>query len=288
MFRTAALLVARSALTALPVAIFSVCALAQTADSGHPSFYQLMLQKMDTNGDGRISLDEYVAAATARFKTIDSQNKGSIDAADIAASPITLQRDQKMADAIVKHVDKSGKGYISQDDVVAAAQARFARMDKKGDGKLTPDELTAPGMHAHARQVSSDATTSNTQDKRAAFKQKYFDRIDSNHDGVITQDEYIAAASAHFNKVDVNGTGELTAQQIAASPRMVKREQHFAAREVKHMDTNGDGIVSQDEYIAAAKARFAKLDKNGDGFVDADEMPTHHWAHANKQSANGG
>jgi Ca2+-binding EF-hand superfamily protein len=285
MFRT----IARSVLVAFPAAALSVCALAQTANSGHPSFYQLMLQKMDTNGDGRISLDEYVAAASARFKSIDTQNKGSVDAADIAASPTTLQRDQKIADAIVKRVDKSGKGYISQDDVVAAAQARFTRMDKKGDGKLTPDELTRPGMHAHAQRVSADATASNTQqqDKRAAFKQKYFDRIDSNHDGVITQDEYIAAATAHFNKVDVNGTGEITAQQIASSPRMVKREQHFAAREVKHMDTNGDGVVSQDEYIAAAKARFAKLDKNGDGFIDAAEMPAHHWAHA-KQSANGG
>ena len=156
MFRTAAFIVARSALMAVPAAALSVCALAQTADSGHPSFYQLMLQKMDSNGDGRISLDEYLAAATARFKAIDTQNKGAIDAADIAAAPATLERDQKIAAAIVKRVDKDGKGYISQDDVVAAAKARFARMDKKGDGKLTPDELTAPGKHAHARFASAD------------------------------------------------------------------------------------------------------------------------------------
>ena len=286
MFRS----LARSVLTALPAAALSVCALAQTADSGHPSFYQHMLQTMDTDGDGRISLDEYVAAATSRFKSIDTQNKGSVDANDIAASPATIQRDQKIANAIVKHMDKAGKGYISQDDVVASAQARFARMDKKGDGKLTPDELTAPGMHAHAKFVNANATTAPNpqwQQKRAAFKQKYFDRIDTNHDGVITQDEYIAAATAHFNKVDANGSGEITAQQIASSPRMVKREQRFASREVKHMDSNGDGLVSQDEYIAAAKARFAKLDKNGDGFIDADEVPAHRWAHA-KQSANGG
>jgi len=285
MFRS----LARSVLTALPAAALSVCALAQTADPGHPSFYQLMLQKMDTNQDSRILLDEYVAAASARFKSIDTQNKGAVDAADIAASPVTLQRDEKIADAIVKHMDKSGKGYISQDDVVAAAQARFARMDTNGDGKLTPDELTAPGRRARARFASADAATSNPewQQKRAELKQKYFDRIDTNHDGVITQDEYIAAATAHFNKVDTNGTGEITAQQIAASPRMVNREQRFATREVKHMDTNGDGVVSQDEYIAAAKTRFAKLDKNADGFIDADEVPAHHRPR-DKQSANGG
>ncbi len=281
--------IARSVLVAFPAAALSVCALAQTTDSGHPSFYQLMLQKMDTNGDGRISLDEYVAAASARFASIDTQNKGAVDAADIASSPVALQRDEKIATAIVKHIDKSGKGYISQDDVVAAAQARFARMDKNGDGKLSPDELTAPGHRARASVTSTDTTAANPerQQKRAEVKQKYFERIDANHDGVITQDEYIAAATARFNKADTTGSGELTAQQIASSPRTVKREQRFASREVKHMDTNGDGVVSQDEYIAAAKSRFAKLDKNGDGFIDADEMPAHHWAHA-KPSANGG
>jgi hypothetical protein len=88
-------------LTALPVAALSVCALAQdtaptttTADS-RPSFFQHMLQKMDTNGDGRISLDEYLAAAAARFKGMDTQNRGSIDAAAIASSPETVEHDQR-------------------------------------------------------------------------------------------------------------------------------------------------------------------------------------------------
>jgi Ca2+-binding EF-hand superfamily protein len=285
MFRT----IARSVLAALLAAALSICALAQTAESEHPSFYQLMLQKMDSNGDGRVSLDEYVAAASTRFKNIDVQNKGTVDANDIAASPVTLQRDQKIADAIVKRMDKDAKGYISQDDVVAAAQSRFTRMDENGDGKLTSDELTAPGHRARARFASADVSANpQWQRKRAEFKQKFFDRMDADHDGTITQDEYIAAAIAHFNKVDINGTGEITAQQIAASPRMLKREQRFAAREVKHMDANGDGTVSQDEYVTAAKKRFAKLDKNGDGFIEADEVPAHRWAHGTKQSADGG
>src|SRR5262249_35159581 len=154
------------------------------------------------------------AAATARFKSIDTQNKGAVDAADIAAAPATLQRDEKIATAIVKHVDTSGKGYITQDDVVASAQARFAKLDKNGAGKPTPDDLTAPGMHAHAKFASANAAAANPQwqQKRAAMKQKYFDRIDTNHDGVITQDEYVAAATARFNKADTSGSGEITAQ----------------------------------------------------------------------------
>lgn len=284
MFRT----IARSVLTALPVTALSVCALAQTAapasDAARPSFYQLMLQKMDTNGDGRISLDEYVAAAQARFKGIDTQNKGAITADDIAAAPATLQRDQKIAGFIVKHMDPDGKGFVSEDDFIAKAKQRFARMDARGDGKLTPDELTAPHLHAHA--TSAQNQNPDLQQKRAAFAQKYFDRIDANHDGVVTQDEYIAAASAHFNKIDTNGSGQIGTEQIASSPRMVRHEQRVASHEVKRMDANGDGLVTQDEYMNAAKARFAKLDKNGDGFIDADEIPAHRWAHA--KQPNGG
>jgi Ca2+-binding EF-hand superfamily protein len=278
MFRT----IARSVLTALPVTALSVCALAQTAAPEHPSFYQHMLQKMDTNGDGRISLDEYVAAATTRFQAADAQNKGSVTAADLAASPDAINRDQKIAGFVVTRLDTTGKGYVSQDDFVAAAKTRFAKMDVRGDGKLTVDELTRPwGGHGHgqfAQHANADASQ-----KVANFKQKMFDRIDANHDGVITQDEYVAAATALYNKIDVNGTGEVTAQDIASSPRAVKREQRVASHEVKKMDTDSDGTVSQDEFVAAAKARFSKLDKNGDGFIDADEMPAHHWAHKQAQ-----
>src|SRR5579862_4705023 len=34
-------------------------------------FFEHMLKKWDTNGDGRISLDEYLAAAASRFQQID-------------------------------------------------------------------------------------------------------------------------------------------------------------------------------------------------------------------------
>lgn len=41
---------------------------------------------------------------------------------------------------------------------------------------------------------------------------------------------------------------------------------------IRHMDTDGDGRVSQAEHQAATAGRFQKLDANGDGFVTADEF----------------
>ena len=140
-------------LTALPLTALSLCALAQNADpagaaQSRPDFFQHMLEKMDTNGDGRYRSNEYLAAAGARFKSIDTQNKGSIDAADIASSPAAVARIDHRAQAMVKHLDKAGNGYVTQDEFLAVAQKRFTRMDKNGDGKLTPDELaTSHGSH---------------------------------------------------------------------------------------------------------------------------------------------
>lgn len=38
------------------------------------------------------------------------------------------------------------------------------------------------------------------------------------------------------------------------------------------MDTNGDGTVSHDEYMAYQEAQFKALDKNSDGSLSSDEV----------------
>ena len=265
MFRTIHALTAAAALT-----IAAAGALAQSNDTpappSHPPFFQHMLKTMDTNGDGRISLDEDIAAAARHFQSIDSQNKGAIDAADIAGSPQAIARIDRRAERLVKRLDKPGNGYVTQDEFIAAAQQRFARLDRNGDGKLTPDELP------FGRSWKGGDGAANGNGKGAAFAEQRFEKLDANHDGVVTIDEYVAAATALFKQFDTAGTGKVTAAEIEASPKTQERALHVANRMVEHMDTNGDGTVSKDEFLAAAKTRFSKLDKNGDGYLDAGEV----------------
>ena len=244
-------------------------AAAQPAD-GSPKFFDHMLKKWDANGDGKISLDEYLAAASARFQQIDTQKQGSVSADQIANSPKAHERIERRAAGLVKHLDAAGNGYVTQDEFVAAAKTRFAKLDRNGDGKLTPDELDMPrGDKAPSPQ-------------RAQFAQRRFDKLDSNHDGVVTLNEYVAEAVAKFNKLDVAGNGRVTAEEIANSPTAHERAEHVAEHIAKRLDTNGDGTVSRDEFLAAAKQRFAKLDRNGDGFITADEIGQRHWARNGK------
>jgi Ca2+-binding EF-hand superfamily protein len=276
-------------LTALPLAGGSICATAQDAApepaaGARPSFFQHMLQAMDTNGDGRISLDEYLAAATKRFQSIDTQNKGSITAADIAASPRTAQRDQKIAQRLVAHMDTAGNGYVSKDEFLAAASTRFARMDSAGTGQVTLAQFEAamPRGHRHGSAGAPGPAADARSGKHAQFAQDIaqheFDKFDANHDGVVSKDEYLAAAGARFDALDTAHTGKLTAQEITASPKMLRHDEFAAQRELQHMGAGADGSVTQDQYLAAARARFAKLDANGDGFIDADEVAGQRWA----------
>jgi len=264
MYRIITRLAVAAPLTALSLYVSAQSGAPVAPGGTRPDRFQHMLQKMDTNSDGRISLDEYLAAAGARFKTIDSRNKGSVDAADIASSPEAIKRIDHRANALVKRVDTAGNGYITQDEFVAAAQKRFARLDDNGDGKLTPDELA--GRWARAAKAQG-----NGGGRFAQLMQKRFDKADTNHDGVVSIDEYVAAAKALYAQLDTQHNGKVTASEIATSPRAQERAVRVADRLVRHMDTNGDGVVSQEEFLAAAKTRFARIDKDADGFIDAGE-----------------
>lgn len=101
-------------------------------------------------------------------------------------------------------------------------------------------------------------------------------KMDTNGDGKISSAEFQAAAAARFDAIDTQGTGKITADQIANSKFAKERDQNFAEHEVKKIGSNG--VITKDQYLAAAQARFAKLDKNGDGFITADEVPAGHGA----------
>jgi hypothetical protein len=75
------------------------------------------------------------------------------------------------------------------------------------------------------------------------------------------------------------GASFCAAAQDTAPPATAGAHPAFFQRLLKKTDSNGDGRISLDEYLAAAKARFARLDTNGDGFLQADELAAgHRWA----------
>ncbi|CAH8456490.1 unnamed protein product [Dicrocoelium dendriticum] len=177
----------------------------------------------------------------------------------------------------------------------------FDKMDKNQDEKLDKEELTDWIVRSFERL---DLESS---------KEKLKDH-DANQDGVVTWSEYTSRVYGYtkeeldqlmtdasnetkefirsmeeekvkFDSADTDQNGSLNVTEYAAFEHP-HNYRHMSPYEIIHtlrdFDKNGDGLISQEEYLAdekmhadafvLEKENFKRYDKNGDGFLDHEEM----------------
>lgn len=131
---------AASAITA--VSYPSMAAAAGDIRSGVTIAPKHGFQKIDTDGDGKISRAEAAARPrlAERFDVIDANKDGFITRDEMRAAH------QKLAAAKFNSVDTNGDGRISRAEAVANAPRlakRFSVIDTNKDGFVSREELTA-------------------------------------------------------------------------------------------------------------------------------------------------
>ncbi len=67
-------------------------ALPAVAQQGHQTPPEMFIQKLDTSGDGRVSMDEYLAPTRKAFGRMDRNGDGYIDRAEAQASYDEMQK----------------------------------------------------------------------------------------------------------------------------------------------------------------------------------------------------
>lgn len=153
-------------------------------------------------------------------------------------------------DAGKAKIDTDGNGSVSKAESLAAADAMFAKMDVNKDGKL------------------------DTADREAKVKE-HFAKLDTDNNGSISQAEFLASHRERADKMAAWGDGPKADGEKGGKHHMGKgRGGHHGGpggKGMKHADANGDKVVTQAEFRAAAEARFAKADTNKDGSISADE-----------------
>lgn len=101
--------------------------------------------EIDTNHDGFLSRDEFLAAEKKRFDEFDTNHDGKVDAKEIASSPPLMERNLRTADRMMKQWDANNDGIVTAEEFRKSAEDRFAKQDKEGTGKIAR-KVPPPGM----------------------------------------------------------------------------------------------------------------------------------------------
>ena len=93
--------------------------------------------KADTNGDGKITLDEATAKLKTHFNEADKNKDGVVTAAELG------DRGKRMFD----RADANKDGKVTFAEAQTALNAWFAKRDANGDKVISGDEMHKKGGH---------------------------------------------------------------------------------------------------------------------------------------------
>lgn len=179
----------------------------------------------DTNGDGKVSKEEFKARFSNipedRFDKLDKNGDGFLDETDHAASQGVPRQSPRNWEDVMTNI--------------------AAQRDADKDGKVTFEEYSK-GKENMPRSA--------------------FDALDTNKDGVLSKDDKGPAmkpaaggkrsnspeeARERFKRADKDGDGKLTLEEAKAEFPGITEERF------KERDTNGDGKLGPDDRAGAAK-----------------------------------
>jgi len=102
-------------------------------------------KSMDTDGDGQISQAEFDAGKPDRFSKFDLDADGKVTLEEMKQAREQL-REQRMKRHF-EALDADGDGAVSEDEMRARHNERFARLDADKDGFVSADELKQARHH---------------------------------------------------------------------------------------------------------------------------------------------
>ena len=266
----------------------------RTLESPNYGKSQKIIQKMDKDGDGKLSRGEWTGQAkfydqidanrdkrltiqelTAHYDSLAGSNGGK----KTGGKGTAQKSKSKNPKELIKKMDKDGDGKLSRDEWTGQAKF-YDQIDADQDKRLTIAELTA-----HYESLAGANGGKKTGGKGAAQKTRSKDpeemikKMDTDGDGLVARDEWKGQA-VDYDKIDANRDArvtlaELTAHIAASANSGGGKKSGGKAKNpkeiIKKMDTDGDGLIAREEW-EGEKDKFDQFDADHDSRLTAEEL----------------
>jgi hypothetical protein len=273
--------------TALPV-------LAQQGNQGRPGAQ--FIDNWDLNGDGVVTVTEAEERRGDVFLSFDANEDGILDAEEYILFDEARDADmdaaagqgqgamRRLSDGLaLARNDSNGDGVVSREEFIGNAAVWVAEIDVNVDGVVTSADF-APRQGGQPREDGmgqAGGMNGHGQGRGAGQPGAHFvENWDLDMDGRVTAAEATERRGDVFFSFDANEDGVLDAEEYAlfdeardadmqGQPGYAQASALRAAdgMRLERNDTDGDGVVSREEFVGNAADWVASMDTDGDGVV---------------------